>query len=320
MAAEPVENKKPATDNNFDKRHEKELGIGRFITVSGMNLLIPLGSAAAAGVLGYLTLGKPIKAAFPRLLKWGSDIPELAKAALNFDITRINEVGPKVFATATKTIDEIRKTDPHFKVTSGVNLARVIRESSKFPEETAEIRNLLGMAEPDLLKNAKYVGAGVGAFLGSMFGGMAVNYNEWRKDESARLAAEEVNKNISQMEIFKPSDPEIVAENKRLRAMLATPGGITAEQALAAAGAELVERDRPQRLAGLHLVGDRQNRRSFLRRSGLAIHVEAREIHAPHIAVAWWQGATIGLGEPLHAAPRDRDLGRGAAQFQRTSC
>lgn len=219
MADSPKENKKPAQDNDFDKRHEKELGVGRFVTVSGLNILIPLGSAAAAGVLGYLTLGKPIKAMFPRAMKWGSDAPALVKAIRGFKTDNWKELWSKIEEAGAASFENIRKTDPGFEVNTIDSAIKVINSANE--QEVEAIRKVLGMPEPDALKTAKWVGAGVGGFLGSMFGGMAVNYNEWRKDESARLAAEEVNKNISQMEIFKPSDPELVAENKRLRAMLA---------------------------------------------------------------------------------------------------
>lgn len=224
MADSKTEDKKPVSPkgtDSFDKRHEKELGVGRFVTVSGINIVVPLATMAAGGVLGYLTLGKPIKAMFPRMLKWGSDIPSLVVAAYNFEKGKLPQLYEDLSKVCSKSIEHLKAEKPGFKVETIADVVKVIETSSKFPEETAAVRGLLKMPEPDLAKNAKYVGAGVGAFFGSMFGGMAVNYNEWRKDESARLAAEEVNKNISQMEIFKPSDPELVSENKRLRAMLA---------------------------------------------------------------------------------------------------
>jgi hypothetical protein len=64
-----------------------------------------------------------------------------------------------------------------------------------------------------------------------MGGSIAVGYDQWRKAESARLAAGEINRDIANLELFKPSDMELVAENKRLHAMVAALPTIDAASA-----------------------------------------------------------------------------------------
>lgn len=70
------------------------------------------------------------------------------------------------------------------------------------------------------LNAAKWIGAGAMGMVGSTLGSIFVGYDKWHKEESTRLAAEEIEHDISRMELFRPSDRELVAENKRLRSML----------------------------------------------------------------------------------------------------
>lgn len=63
-------------------------------------------------------------------------------------------------------------------------------------------------------------GASVGAFIGAMAGSLPLGYDVWRKAESSRIAAREINHDISQMRMIVPSDESLIKENQRLRAML----------------------------------------------------------------------------------------------------
>lgn len=69
---------------------------------------------------------------------------------------------------------------------------------------------------------AQWAGAAALGLVGSIIGGTFVGYNKWRKEESTRLAATEIDRDISRLEIFNKRDPELVKENKRLRDMLET--------------------------------------------------------------------------------------------------
>lgn len=64
------------------------------------------------------------------------------------------------------------------------------------------------------------VGAGAGGVVGLLVGSIPLGYREWRKNESARLAAREINEDISNMRIVQRPDEELLAENSRLRDML----------------------------------------------------------------------------------------------------
>jgi hypothetical protein len=58
------------------------------------------------------------------------------------------------------------------------------------------------------------------AFIGLLSGSIPLGYQGWRKNESARLAAQEINEDISNMKIMQPTDAELIKENDALREML----------------------------------------------------------------------------------------------------
>jgi hypothetical protein len=60
----------------------------------------------------------------------------------------------------------------------------------------------------------------IGAFVGTLVGGLYLGYEHWRKVESQRIAVDEINKDIASTVAIQPVDKELVAENKRLREML----------------------------------------------------------------------------------------------------
>src|SRR5712671_6855091 len=51
----------------------------------------------------------------------------------------------------------------------------------------------------------------------------------------------------------------------------------------------------------------------ILGRRGFLVLIEAREIHAPHIAIARRQGAAVGFRQPLHSLPWEGKLDGPAA-------
>jgi len=60
----------------------------------------------------------------------------------------------------------------------------------------------------------------VGGFIGLIVGGIINTYGHWKNVRGQQLAVEEVNNDISQMKIRQRTDPELLKENDRLRAML----------------------------------------------------------------------------------------------------
>lgn len=59
-----------------------------------------------------------------------------------------------------------------------------------------------------------------GMFLGSLISGLTLGYGHWKKEKQAQLQVDEITKDISDIEVFKKTDPELKKENTRLWAML----------------------------------------------------------------------------------------------------
>jgi hypothetical protein len=60
------------------------------------------------------------------------------------------------------------------------------------------------------------VGGGVGMLAGSLIAGITLGYEHWQKVKREQLQVDELTRNLSDLEAFKKSDPELLAENKRL--------------------------------------------------------------------------------------------------------
>lgn len=214
---------------SFEERHKKELGVGSFAKEGAFHALIPLASAAAAGVAGYYVLGRPIKTLLPRAVKvvdtlktmggalhdiWNTgDLPEKIK-----DVEKLlgEECKPSIDKITEIIAEKKAKSPPH-------EIIKIFDEMlDGIPlDKVNEVRAVFGLPPQDFLGSARWIGAGVGGFTGLLGGGIVVGYDHWRKQESERLAAQEINEDVAKLELFKPSDPELVAENKRLRQMLA---------------------------------------------------------------------------------------------------
>jgi hypothetical protein len=63
-------------------------------------------------------------------------------------------------------------------------------------------------------------GMGIGAFAGSIVGTLILGYGHWKEGKQAQIQVNEIMKDISDIEIFKKTDPELKAENQRLWAEL----------------------------------------------------------------------------------------------------
>lgn len=63
-------------------------------------------------------------------------------------------------------------------------------------------------------------GAGGGAFVGMLASFVVLGYEHWKKIKQSQLQVDEITKDVSDIEVFKKTDPELKAENDRLWAEL----------------------------------------------------------------------------------------------------
>ena len=59
-----------------------------------------------------------------------------------------------------------------------------------------------------------------GALIGSIAGGLVLGYEHWQKVKREQMQVNEITKDISDIEVFKKTDPELKAENERLWAQV----------------------------------------------------------------------------------------------------
>ena len=175
-------------DAAFENKHEKELGFKRFAYIQSLYLFVPAIAGIVGGLIGFKTLGRPLTRLFPKAFGFAGNAESVAK---NFK----NVLNPERLAKAMELAAQGK------------------------PEK--EIMAVMGMKPNEVSESAKLAGAYALGAPAAITGAIAVGYDKWRKDESSRLAADEINRDIANLELFKPSNPEIIAENKRLRAMLA---------------------------------------------------------------------------------------------------
>jgi hypothetical protein len=83
----------------------------------------------------------------------------------------------------------------------------------------AFIRKMPGLAKP-MSANHVMWGGGIGMLLGSLTGGITLGYEHWKKIKQSQLQVDEITRDISDIEVFKKTDPELKAENERLWAEL----------------------------------------------------------------------------------------------------
>lgn len=204
---------------DFEKRHEKELSAGRFVKNQATEIFIPLATAAIGGALGYFVLAKPVKAIAPKFFGGVDHLNDFRKGLLGVNKTSLNEafrtieskIGPDV-------MDRLVKKHPNFKIDSIENAVTAVKEIKN--DEIIALKKSLGIEHTEGVGNAKWWSTGIFAFVGSMIGSIFVGFDRWKKEESTRLAAAEIDRDISRLEVFSKRDPELVAENKRLREML----------------------------------------------------------------------------------------------------
>lgn len=198
-------------DQAFEGRNKEKLGVGAYVKEVSLSF-VSLGASAAGGALGWFGLEKPIRrlgekqfsrADHARAITkkiWGSELDEVVG-----ELRKAGGVVGGMFQgeKAPKTTGEV--VSKILNITSLDNLK--------------EVAKALDVEVKPVRKPAQLIGAGIGLVTATLAASFALGYRAWRKDESARLAALDLEKNINRLELFKPSDPELVAENKRLRAM-----------------------------------------------------------------------------------------------------
>ena len=69
------------------------------------------------------------------------------------------------------------------------------------------------------MSQLKWGGLG-GLFVGTLASGIVLGYEHWKKIKQSQLQVDEITKDISDIEVFKKTDPELKAENERLWAEL----------------------------------------------------------------------------------------------------
>ncbi len=208
------------SDIAFDARHEKELSAKRFVGVRAAEIFIPLGATAAGGAIGYFALGKPLKSLFPKAFGGINHLDDFRKGLRKLKGADLDNA----FATirsqiAPEVMTRLQKERPGFKVENLDTAITALKEVGN--KDIIAIKESLNIAHNAGAGMERWVGAAALGMVGSIIGSVFVGYQKWRKEESARLAASEIDRDISQLEVFSKRDPELVAENKRLRAMLA---------------------------------------------------------------------------------------------------
>lgn len=63
-------------------------------------------------------------------------------------------------------------------------------------------------------------GLGGGALIGTIGSSVVLGYEHWKKIKQSQLQVDEITRDISDIEVFKKTDPELAAENERLWAEL----------------------------------------------------------------------------------------------------
>lgn len=198
-------------DDVFEKRHAQDLGVKKFAKIQATYTFVPLLAAALGGVLGYFALARPVAKLFPEWSKTAG-VVEVAGKELKGAISALwaGEDIAKAFEKFTPDpikLKEIEAIWKDAKLSHDVKKAKII--------ETLELKL------PEVPETFHYASAAGAGTVGLMGGSIAIGYDQWRKNESARLAAEEINHDIANLDLFKPSDAELVAENKRLHTMVA---------------------------------------------------------------------------------------------------
>lgn len=210
-----------AQDPDFQERHAKDLGVTKFAAKMGFQTLLPIAGMVGGGALGWYFLGPAAEKLLPGIVRKMSLSKNVSKAFWNLTKEDLQSGVGKISEIASEAIAEIKKTDPHF-LERGATANDLLRIYHKVkPSQVDAFLNALGIEIKNDERMGKSIAGAALGITGLTAGSVTVAYDQWKNDESARIAAREIDRDISKLEIFRPSNPEIVAENKRLRAMLA---------------------------------------------------------------------------------------------------
>lgn len=126
-------------------------------------------------------------------------------------------------------------------------------------------------------------GGFVGMMVGSLVAGLIIGYEHWRKIESQRIAVDEINKDIASTAAIQPTDKELVAENTRLRGMLAEAdahkkdhreGHEHTHEGLEHQGAHAHAHKPEHKHVGTHVPPDQQDKLGAILKDGPKTHHE----------------------------------------------
>ena len=87
-------------------------------------------------------------------------------------------------------------------------------------EKDIDVDSLSPKAKEGAAYTNKITYAFIGSLIGGIIGGIIQGYSRWHKQESERLAVQEINEDVANMKIRDRTDPELIRENDRLREML----------------------------------------------------------------------------------------------------
>lgn len=86
-------------------------------------------------------------------------------------------------------------------------------------EKLPYVTKIPGLKIAPSLKQLQYGGIG-GLMAGTTIGGLILGYGHWKKEKQAQMQVDEITRDVSNIELFKKTDPELKAENQRLWKLL----------------------------------------------------------------------------------------------------
>ncbi len=199
-ASAPSAPQKPS----FEQTHQDDLSVKKFAGEQALYFAVPAAATAVSAAAGWYGLAGVVSKLFPSLSKKVS-------TAEGFAAELRDRIGSKGFEGLHE-----RMNDPSIKakleaaMQSGKGLPDIAKDVLQIEEKLVKV--------PKMARIASAVGLG---YAGLMAGSLFIAYREWKKKASTELAAREINRDIANLQIFKPTNQELVSENVRLREMLA---------------------------------------------------------------------------------------------------
>lgn len=195
----------------FQARHQDDLSATAFGKEMAIGFL-PTVAGLAAGYVGFRWLA-----------------PQLRSLKFIKRTELIGAIGGKIYNSKPEEIvaqlgTVMEDLAPKFSAIpkeelGGATILRVVKDHASV-EQLEALGKKLGITEIKPSDGVKWAAAFGTGLVGMIATAIPLGFRNWKKEESARLGAVELGENISKLEVFKPSDTELVQENQRLRTML----------------------------------------------------------------------------------------------------